>query len=85
MKRLFGIGAGILLAALAVAVPGVMGYQGKLSNSSGVPIGQGIPDGGNLDMTFRIYDAKEVGNLLWSELLESWNESSQCKGWTIYC
>jgi hypothetical protein len=41
MRRLFGIGAGILFAAPvapAFAVPNIIGYQGKLSDTTGVPI-----------------------------------------------
>jgi hypothetical protein len=48
------------MGALA-AIPHMINYQGRLTNSSGVPLT------GAYDVTFRIYDAQTAGNLLWQE------------------
>lgn len=43
------------------AVPHLINYQGRLTNSSGAPLE------GSYSLTFRIYDAETAGNLLWEE------------------
>lgn len=43
------------------AVPSQISYQGKLTNSSGVPIN------GNVAITFYIYNAASGGTVIWSE------------------
>lgn len=43
------------------AVPHLINYQGRLTDTSGVPLN------GTYDLTFRIYDAEAAGNLLWQE------------------
>lgn len=43
------------------AVPHLLNYQGRLTDSSGVPLN------GAYSLTFRIYDAETTGNLLWEE------------------
>lgn len=43
------------------AVPRLINYQGRLTDSAGVPLN------GTYNITFRIYDAESAGNLLWSE------------------
>jgi len=43
------------------AIPHLINYQGRLTDSSGVPLN------GAYDLTFRIYDAETAGNLLWEE------------------
>lgn len=47
-----------LLTANA-AVPHLINYQGRLTDTSGVPLN------GLYNITFRIYDAENAGNLLW--------------------
>lgn len=47
-----------LLTANA-AVPHLLNYQGRLTDSSGTPLN------GTYAITFRIYDAEAAGNLLW--------------------
>ena len=55
--------AALLLGATQAqaAVPGEISFQGFLTDTSGVPIN------GSVSMTFRIYDAATLGNLLWGE------------------
>jgi len=43
------------------AVPHLINYQGRLTDTSGVPLN------GSYSITFRIYDAETAGNLLWEE------------------
>ena len=43
------------------AVPHLINYQGRLTDSSGVPLN------GSYNLTFRIYDAETAGSLLWQE------------------
>lgn len=43
------------------AVPHLINYQGRLTDSSGTPLN------GSYSLTFRIYDAETAGNLLWEE------------------
>lgn len=43
------------------AVPHLINYQGRLTDSSGTPLN------GSYNLTFRIYDAETAGNLLWEE------------------
>lgn len=50
-----------LLTAANAAVPHLINYQGKLTDTSGSPLN------GSYDITFRIYDAETAGNLLWEE------------------
>ena len=48
--------------------PGLMTYQGYLTDSNGVPLGNSAP--ANYDVVFRIYNVKEGGgaaNALWTE------------------
>jgi len=59
MKRLFGIGAGLLLVALAVtapafAIPKLLNYQGRLKDNDGLPIS------GNIQLTFTLYERSSV-------------------------
>jgi len=49
------------LAFSYAAVPHLINYQGRLTDSSGTPLN------GTYDLTFRIYDAEAAGNLLWQE------------------
>lgn len=49
-----------LLTANA-AVPHLINYQGRLTDSGGTPLN------GSYNLTFRIYDAETAGNLLWEE------------------
>lgn len=42
-------------------VPHLIDYQGRLTDSNGVPLN------GSYSVTFRIYDAESLGNLLWEE------------------
>lgn len=43
------------------AVPHLINYQGRLTDTSGAPLN------GSYNLTFRIYDAETAGNLLWEE------------------
>src|SRR3989338_7991678 len=43
------------------AVPRLINYQGKLTDTSGVPLN------GSYAITFRIYDALSAGSMLWEE------------------
>jgi hypothetical protein len=45
----------------SAAVPRLINYQGKLTDTSGAPLE------GSYTLTFRIYDAATAGNLLWEE------------------
>lgn len=49
------------LNATYAAVPHLINYQGRLTDSSGTPLN------GSYNLTFRIYDAETAGNLLWEE------------------
>ena len=44
------------------AVPHLINYQGRLTDSSGAPLN------GSYELAFRIYDAQAAGNLLWEEI-----------------
>ncbi len=65
MRR--AVGAGVLLVVLwscasaFAAIPRIISYQGKVTDSAGVPVE------GAHELTFRIYDAETAGNLLWQE------------------
>ena len=52
---------GYLSASAFAAVPHLINYQGKLTDTGGVPLE------GSYGLTFRIYDAETGGNLLWEE------------------
>ena len=43
------------------AVPHLINYQGRLTDSGGTPLN------GSYQLTFRIYDSETAGNLLWEE------------------
>jgi len=63
MKIIFTIVISLLLFNLSFAqIPGIMNYQGLLTDASGVP----MPDG-NYNLTFRIYDVATAGSALWTE------------------
>lgn len=47
------------------AVPHLINYQGRLTDSGGAPLS------GTYNITFRIYDAETAGNLLWEETQSS--------------
>ena len=53
-------GYGLLTAD--AAVPHLINYQGRLTDSGGNPLN------GSYNLTFRIYDAETAGNLLWEEI-----------------
>lgn len=56
--------SGILLMSMAfsaVAVPGVVNFQGKLTDANAAPLD------GSYDMIFRLYDDTAAGNQLWTE------------------
>jgi hypothetical protein len=65
MKRLIIITTlSFVLAITSVAsaaIPHLINYQGKLTDSNGVPLN------GTYNITFRIYNAQTSGNLLWEE------------------
>lgn len=48
-------------SAASAAVPRLINYQGRLTDTSGNPLT------GSYALTFRIYDAETAGNLLWEE------------------
>ncbi|GEM_PF-5549088 len=50
-----------LSTAANAAVPHLINYQGKVTDTSGNPLN------GSYDLTFRIYDAETAGNMLWQE------------------
>jgi microcystin-dependent protein len=50
------------LAISYAAVPHLINYQGRLTDTSGQPLE------GTHSLTFRIYDAEAAGNLLWEEI-----------------
>lgn len=60
----------VLLPTVALAVPQIMSYQGKLNDKTGVPVN------GSVTMTFTIYDAPTGGNVLWTETWTSVNVSN---------
>ena len=49
------------LSTAHAAVPHLINYQGRLTDSSGTPLN------GSYNITFRIYDAATAGNMLWQE------------------
>lgn len=49
------------LSAVYAEVPHLLNYQGRLTDSSGIPLN------GSYAITFRLYDAETAGNLLWEE------------------
>ena len=49
------------LSATYAEVPHLINYQGRLTDTGGVPLN------GSYNLTFRIYDAETAGNLLWEE------------------
>ena len=64
----FNLALALALAIAALpaqaAVPQTLNYQGQLASAAGIPVNSG-PAG--ISMTFKLYDAATVGNLLWSE------------------
>jgi hypothetical protein len=50
-----------LMSVSALAIPGMMNYQGYLTDNTGSPLS------GNYDMTFSIYNVNEGGTAIWSE------------------
>jgi len=50
-----------MLANAYAAIPHLINYQGRLTDTSGAPLN------GTYALTFRIYDAATAGNLLWEE------------------
>ena len=50
-----------LCSSFCLAVPGLINFQGKLTDDAGVPLD------GTYHMTFTIYDAPTVGTPLWTE------------------
>ena len=70
--RLLAVFAVVLLgcvplvqAQTVAGAPGTIDYQGKALDSSGSPLANSSPT--NYEMRFRIYDAQEGGNVIWSE------------------
>ena len=65
--KTYRIWVGIILLSAAVsihaAVPPLMSYQGKLTDSLGVSVADG-----NYSIWFRIYDDSTGGSILWGEL-----------------
>ena len=55
------VACGGICANSYAAVPHLINYQGRLTDSGGVPLN------GSYNLTFRIYDAETAGNLLWEE------------------
>ena len=49
----------VVSAACHAAVPKRISYQGKITQSTGIPCN------GSMSMTFRIYDSLAGGKLLW--------------------
>ena len=47
--------------AASGSTPGVLSYQGQLTDAAGNPVN------GNVDITFRLYDVPEGGTPLWEE------------------
>jgi hypothetical protein len=56
-----------LYSVANAAVPHLINYQGRLTDSSGKPLE------GTHNLTFRIYDAETAGNLLWQETYQNIN------------
>ncbi len=52
----------VLPASVLAAVPALMNYQGRLTDSAGQP----VPDG-TVNVRFSLHDAATGGNLLWAE------------------
>lgn len=65
-KHFFGLEAFIVLflivPVIALAVPGMVNYQGKLTNSDGTPV-----DDGTYNIQFSIYNVSTGGTALWTE------------------
>ncbi|MBI5873339.1 MAG: hypothetical protein HZB36_04260 [Candidatus Omnitrophica bacterium] len=67
MKKLMFIAVVLIIATSCVcattegAVPHLINYQGRLTDTAGNPLN------GSYNLTFRIYDALSAGNLLWEE------------------
>jgi hypothetical protein len=65
MKKILAIAAVLLLSQIALtlqaAIPPFINYQGRLTDSLGIPIADGV-----YDMIFTIYDNFEGGSSLWS-------------------
>lgn len=62
----FGLSVASSLQAQTIAgAPATIDYQGKALDSSGNPLANTTPT--NYEMRFRIYDAQEGGNVIWSE------------------
>ncbi len=51
-----------LMATSYAEIPHLINYQGKLTDTDGNPVSDGVHS-----ITFRIYDAADGGNLLWEE------------------
>ena len=51
----------LFFVPVGYVAPGMMSYQGRLTNAAGTPVT------GTLSMTFRLYDDASGGNLLWEE------------------
>lgn len=65
---LLAVGLGVvssLQAQTVAGAPATIDYQGKALDSSGSPLANTAPT--NYEMRFRIYDAQEGGNVIWSE------------------
>lgn len=58
---LFTLACGLCIITFA-EVPHYINYQGRLTDSNGVPLN------GTYDITFRIYDKETYGNMLWEEV-----------------
>jgi len=71
MKRHFILGCTAILAVilflsgLAFAIPGLISYQGKLTDNTGTPLE------GTHNITFRLYNAASGGTELWGETQNS--------------
>jgi len=60
--RFFGLLVSFLWSTGEAAVPHLINYQGRLTDTQGAALN------GSYDLTFRIYDAESAGNLLWEEI-----------------
>ena len=54
-----------LFTGLSLAVPGLISYQGKLTDTSGTPLD------GNYEMRFALYTAETGGTMLWNHIPDS--------------
>ncbi|MEO0116994.1 MAG: hypothetical protein ABIK97_05600, partial [candidate division WOR-3 bacterium] len=61
VKRIALTIAVAFLFAIAIEVPGLINYQGKLTNAAGQP------QQGTFNMVFSIYDTETGGSALWEE------------------